>query len=257
MQHGDRGRQEALTRYVDGGHQVIEGWLGTGAINVLLQLDDYQAASGVQGAVCEIGVHHGRLFVLLALLRRVGEKGVAIDVFEDQHLNVDWSGSGNRDIFRKHLDAWGARGEVVEIKGDSLRLRAPVLSAALDGQALRIVSVDGGHQVRNVLNDMHLVGQVLHERGVVVLDDYLNPDWPGVAEGIALYLARDPLLAPFWYGDNKLLLCPAAVHSDYLAWTERVIVPHSSHAKRVELGGYACYHTHPWDAQTLRAHAAG
>jgi peptide chain release factor 2 len=56
----------------------------------------------------EIGVHHGRLFIPMALARRPGERALAIDVFEDQHLNVDHSGKGDRARFEENVARTGA-----------------------------------------------------------------------------------------------------------------------------------------------------
>ena len=89
---------EALKRYATEGHLAVEGWLGIGALGLTVAISERQLSRGIRAAVGEIGVHHGRYFIALALLREKSERAVAIDVFEDQHLNVDYSGSGNREI---------------------------------------------------------------------------------------------------------------------------------------------------------------
>ena len=47
----------------------------------------------------------------------------------------------------------------------------------------------------------------LNHTGIVFLDDFFAPDWPGVTEGLEKYLNRNPKLVPFCIGHNKLLLC--------------------------------------------------
>ena len=47
----------------------------------------------------------------------------------------------------------------------------------------------------------------LNLTGIVFLDDFFAPDWPGVTEGLEKYLNRNPKLVPFCIGHNKLLLC--------------------------------------------------
>ena len=66
------------------GHRHVEGWLEIGAISGLMLISETQRAKGIAGSLAEIGVHHGRLFIVLSLLRTEEERALAIDVFEDQ-----------------------------------------------------------------------------------------------------------------------------------------------------------------------------
>jgi len=78
--------------YIHRGKFYVEGWLHTEAAITIAALGERQRALGVEGGIAEIGVHHGKLFILLYLLGRAPERAVAIDLFEDQHLNIDLSG---------------------------------------------------------------------------------------------------------------------------------------------------------------------
>src|SRR5215831_3331880 len=80
-----------LARYVATGHKKVEGWLTPIAIDLVCAASAAQKAQGVNGPVCEIGVHHGRLFILLHLLTDSGERSVAWDLFERQSENIDQS----------------------------------------------------------------------------------------------------------------------------------------------------------------------
>lgn len=227
-------------------HLSVEGWLGIGAVATTIMLNEFQLNCGVRGSVCEIGVHHGRLFVLLALLRQEGETGVAIDVFENQHLNVDFSGLGSREIFWSNVDRCvGSRDDIVTLSADSLTLSPDDILSATHHQSIRLFSVDGGHTARHLLNDVRLASEVLSPGGVVVVDDFYNADWPGVNEGVFRYLMESPLLAPFCYGDNKLYLCHQDAYATMIDWTRSVLVPSSHYAKEVELCGVKAFHCHP------------
>ena len=57
----------------------------------------------IEGAIGEIGVHHGKFFVGLAHLAMNHEKLWACDVFEDQALNMGGSGFGDRACFRTSM----------------------------------------------------------------------------------------------------------------------------------------------------------
>lgn len=232
--------------YAMSGHATVEGWLGVGAISTTLLLDEFHQAEKELGGVCEVGVHHGRLFILLALLRRQGEVAIAIDIFENQHLNIDFSGAGNREKFWANVDRCvGSREEIVTLCADSLTLSPEEVLTVADDQKIRLFSVDGGHTTQHLLNDVKLAANVLSRRGIVIVDDFYNPDWPGVNEGVIRYLSESPALSPFCYGDNKLYLCNSRDHSTMLEWTNSILVPLSHHAKEVELCGVRAFHCHP------------
>ena len=236
----------ALRQYALEGHLTVEGWLGVGALGLTIAISERQVNQDVRAAVGEIGVHHGRYFILMALLRQMGERAVAIDVFEDQHLNVDYSGSGNREIFLSNLAKHSVdMSDVIMHKADSLAMRSDELLGLSGGRRFRLFSVDGGHQVVNVVHDLGIVADCLAMNGVVVLDDFFNPDWPGVNEGLFDFLARSRSLAPFCYCDNKLFLCGAAEQTDWLEWVRAQVVPHSKHVKPVLLSGYPVLHLDP------------
>lgn len=78
-----------------------------------------QTEFGVRGGVGEIGVHHGKLFILLHLMLREGERSFALDVFERQDLNVDQSGRGDRERFLENVQRWAGRTDLIDIFADS------------------------------------------------------------------------------------------------------------------------------------------
>jgi hypothetical protein len=71
-----------LDDYAANGNQQVEGWLLPTAVEIIRHLAGVQQELGIHGPACEIGVHHGRLFLLLHLLTIPPERSVAIDLFE-------------------------------------------------------------------------------------------------------------------------------------------------------------------------------
>lgn len=190
-------------RYRAVGHRVVTGFLQSEVLRLLDVLNSAQRAKQVSGAVAEIGVHHGKLFIGVQLLQRGGEKSVAIDVFGDQDLNIDGSGHGDLEKFVNNVTLWSSMDDVVVHQGDSTKL-APETLRELAGGDIRFFSVDGGHTEEIVFSDMKLAEATLADGGIVIADDVFNEHWPGVAVGTLRYLEDGAKLAPFLIGFNKV-----------------------------------------------------
>lgn len=223
--------------FIDGGHAKVAGWVAPGALTAMHILMRAQEQLGVCGHIGEIGVHHGRYFLAMAALAEASDRLVAVDIFEDQHLNVDKSGHGDRERFLANVAAHGpsnAGERLSVIKADSTEMRPNDLLDAAGGR-FRFFSVDGGHTVRHVLNDVALAEAVLSEGGIISVDDFFNSDWPGIAEGIVRYAAgRSTTLVPLFYGDNKLYLVQENWADDYWLMLERELQSRAIHVKRTE-----------------------
>ena len=177
--HPKWGRMIA-SEYARSGHKSVSGWLRPEAAVLITWLAERQR---VGGNVAEIGVHHGKLFLLLHLLRAPGERSVAIDLFERQDLNVDSSGWGDRTHFERNLDAVaGGRSDVVVLPVDSRTVNGADL-LDLAGGAFRLFSIDGGHTAELTEHDLGTAAGALTHGGLLILDDYFNEQWPGVSEG--------------------------------------------------------------------------
>jgi hypothetical protein len=75
------------------------------------------------------------------------------------------------------------------------------------------------------------------------LDDFYNPDWPGVQEGFYRFITNGSCgIVPFAYGNNKLFLCRTASHSKLLSFVEDTLRPFLLHYKQVEIGNCNAAH---------------
>lgn len=196
--------------YLKRGYSRVGGWLFPYSAKFIDSMLDLQLESGVRGAVGEIGVHHGKLFILLALGRRPDEAAFAIDVFGDQHLNRDDSGAGDREIFLSNTRRWlgSDSGRLDVLQRSSLDVRPEELLER--SGPVRMVSIDGGHTEDCVINDLMLVQSVLAPKGVVILDDHFNEFWPEVSSGVARYLLNPAAtLRPFAITPNKTYFATA------------------------------------------------
>ncbi len=187
----------------------VHGWVGDRIPHILKFVRELHTADNVTGDILEIGVHHGKLFFLLAAASRDDEHCVAVDLFEDQQKNLDHSGKGSLSIFSQHLEKlfpeYASR--VTAISADSMSLTPVTAREKLGVTGVRLMSVDGGHTIAHVVNDMHIAQELLVPGGVVLLDDFMGVHWPTVTEGFYRYMqVANRRLAPFLIFQNKLFL---------------------------------------------------
>ncbi len=205
----------AVDQYIATGMPKIEGWLSRYAAELIAAISATQHQRGVWGAVGEIGVHHGKLFILLLLGAAPDERAFAIDLFENQELNTDDSGKGDRAGFLQNVRTFCGRDQdVLIISKSSLEVSPGDIVNEL-GPA-RLISIDAGHTAECTNNDLRLAAAMMDERGVAILDDYFNAAWPDVATGAAEYfLDSTSILRPFAIGPNKLFLSAQSNHDFY------------------------------------------
>lgn len=227
--------------YLTAGQHQIQGWVQHNALMLALALHRIQREAGETGAVAEIGVHHGRLFIALALLRNAEEGAIAVDVFERQDLNPDNSGRGDRAIFEANLVRWGAAARTAILGRDSLTLAAEEIRGLAGPAGVRLFSVDGAHTLRHASNDLRLAEACLAPGGVVLLDDLFHPHWPEVTEAALLHL-RDPAsrLAPLAICGAKLFLVRREDHAGWLARLEDRVRRYAEGWHPVRFAGQDC-----------------
>ena len=138
--------KSSFARYRSVGHKLVTGFMEPEVLLVAGALDEAQRARSVGGAVAEIGVHHGKLFIGLNLLQRDDEKSVAIDIFGDQDLNIDGSGAGDLAKFTSNVDVWSSMDSVVIHQGDSTKLTPEVLLEEAGGLIRPMLSLTASEQ---------------------------------------------------------------------------------------------------------------
>ena len=208
---------ENLRKYQSEGFKLIEGWCS----EQLFATIDLLASASINksGGCLEIGVHHGKFYILLNQVIPSTETSYAVDVFHNQHLNIDWSGSGSLEIFRSNLEKYDAHQgtNTKVIIGDSTDYGLE-LEKRIGPGSLRLISIDGGHSVEHTVNDLLLANRLVKNEGVVILDDVMNYHWPGVMEGLSKFMSTSPTLVPFAIGENKLYLCKLSFQDFYFRY---------------------------------------
>lgn len=205
---------ENLRHYRDFGFDFVEGWCSRHLFEIVDCLDS--VTFNKQGGCLEIGVHHGKFYMLLNSVIDSTFHSFALDVFDEQSLNIDGSGSGSLFIFKDNLRQFdihkGQNTRIVQADStDNLAMK----NSGLEEGAFRFISIDGGHTVEHTVSDLELASRLLAPQGVVILDDILNHHWLGVIEGVSKFLDSKPTLIPFAIGQNKLLLSKLSWQKKY------------------------------------------
>ena len=181
------------------------------AESVVRHILSAQTEHRLEGALVEIGVHKGKSFATLLDASAPGMPVVALDVFDDQHLNYDHSGNTSETIFLSNMrKVFGAARmqQLVLHRSDSMQVNSHMLLRLTRQLNVLLFSVDGCHTYRCTKSDLELALSVLHKEGIIMVDDYANVGWPGVAiaTGAFLHMHRSEVVAVA-VGRNKLFIC--------------------------------------------------
>lgn len=204
-----------LDRYIRLSMKTVQGFLTTLDARLIRTLLGYQLENEIAGHLCEIGVHHGKLFLMLALARRPEERALGIDLFEDDAGNTHTRHAGrNRALFenarRLHIEF--AEEEI--FKTSSLDI-GPAEILARTGGRIRFFSVDGGHLYHHVEGDLRLAERTITEHGIIAVDDFFNPGWVDISFAAYDFLRSTGSIVPFAITPKKLYLAPAAAAESY------------------------------------------
>ncbi|WP_079160216.1 class I SAM-dependent methyltransferase [Streptomyces pactum] len=82
----------------------------------------------------------------------------------------------------------------------------PETRAAVSDRAYGVIVVDGDHSAKGVRQDLRWTEEIAAPGAVVVLDDYGDPNWPGIEEALDEHL-KEP---------TRLTYLGKAAHSAFL-----------------------------------------
>lgn len=212
---------------------TFQGWVETGFFQTLPLLDELLQANAVAGPVAEIGVHCGKLLLAMLLVGENPSPAVVLDNFEN--------GLAIREKLEANIRRFYDPALVTILNKDSMQANAADFLDRLPSRP-RFFSVDGYHQVQFVTNDLLIAQDVIATGGIVIVDDYPSPAWPGVQEAVYKLLHEAPVhkIAPFAYGKNKLLLTTLLHRQRYF---EHFRALDGRHVARI--GGYECSYFMP------------
>jgi len=193
----------------------VEGWCDEGSAYLTACLLNRQTETGCVAALLEIGVYKGKyLSVLYEKARRTGQRVVGIDTFQ-------WTSA--EEVVSKFEQIFGSTDGLRLVSANSRDLSVQAVTEMMDGQKASFISVDGDHSAAGVKSDLLLVRDLLHEGGIIAIDDFLNYRAIGVSEGTYRFFLEsgEQSLRPFLYGANKLYVADRKYHGRYQSaiWT--------------------------------------
>ena len=232
--------------YWTNGFPNVEGWVHAGLLPYIKHINRTQLAGGISGHIAEIGVFHGKFLIALANLAYPESKVTALDVFDDQSKNIDGAGVGDLEKLQQNISAYGpANLDYAYVKADSSAL-TPLekIELARDRGPFRLFSVDGCHTTEHTLGDLQTAQDCLSPGGVIILDDYMQPHWPGVTQAASLFCGSIPRVAPFLYAHHKLFFVGLGWHSHFYHEVVREFAGQPS-AKTVTMFGNSVLSIYP------------
>jgi predicted O-methyltransferase YrrM len=173
---------------------VLRGYLATEEGVALMLL----AAHGPSaGAIVEIGSFLGKSTSWLALgSKSTGrEKVAAVDWFRPLSFMAESSDPEDKAIhergstypfFLANLKRFGVEGQVTPIVAPSAEA-----AATWNGDAIRLLFIDGNHLYESVLKDFFLWSPFVRSGGIIAIHDYL-PQWSGIVRFYDEHIAPDP-----------------------------------------------------------------
>ena len=206
-----------MNEYLRRGIHSVSGW----CIPQLWQTIWPLASEIGDGPVAEIGVFEGKFFIGLCKTFGVSEnnRALAVDVFDMQKFNLDGLGSENHTLYKEKLNLNGIDvSTVIILQADSLSLcRRDAETLTAEHGKYRFFSIDGCHEVAHTTHDIEFAMGATAPEGIIAVDDYNNPNWPGVQEAVAkMYLLRDFAFVPLAVTCNKLFLCSYSLQKQYI-----------------------------------------
>ncbi|MGW4818404.1 class I SAM-dependent methyltransferase [Streptomyces sp. NPDC004227] len=175
------------------------GRIAGGTMNICGKLGSIPLLDPPNDEVLEIGTLYGMFSAgLIRMLERDGRSPsvTIVDPFAGVQLQPgteqrpDPTGAPvDEHAVRTNLALAGPAGVAARIQqGFS---EDPETRAAVSDRRYGVIIVDGDHSAEGVAKDLEWAEEIAAPGGIVVLDDYRDPKWPGIKEALDKHLAGD------------------------------------------------------------------
>ncbi|MEV3860429.1 class I SAM-dependent methyltransferase [Streptomyces sp. NPDC050095] len=190
------------------------GRIAGGTMNICGKLSAVPLLDPPNDEILEIGTLYGMFgAALIRMMERAGRDPhlTIVDPLAGRQLQPgtsagdDPTGTPVRDAaVRTNLALAGAAGAATRIQqGYS---EDPEVRALLADRAYGVIIVDGDHSAAGVAADLEWAEQIVAPGGIVVLDDFGHPKWPGIKDAFEKHMT----------GDTRFTFLGQAANSGYL-----------------------------------------
>lgn len=201
LSHEDASYVSSTTeRFINEIAPQVEGWFYPLDMMLFGVIEAFHRSISATGNIAEIGVWKGKSLTLLSLLKRPTEHLYAMDLFCDDLLELSQA-SINKfvpDLHKQNISF--VKGNTADYSTEQLR--------QLFKQKLRLLHIDAGHEYHEVLHTLSLTAPFVEDYGIIVMDDYLDREFPGVHSATLdyCYETSKGRWVPFLVGGNKMYL---------------------------------------------------
>ncbi|MFB7322384.1 class I SAM-dependent methyltransferase [Streptomyces sp. NPDC056190] len=200
------GDRQAAERNVTAAYRLLValeslgvGRIAGGTMNICGKLGSIPLLDPPNDEVLEIGTLYGMFSAgLIRMLERDGRSPsvTIVDPFAGMQLQPgteqrpDPTGTPvDEHAVRTNLALAGPAGVAARIQqGFS---EDPETRAAVSDRRYGVIIVDGDHSAEGVAKDLEWAEEIAAPGGILVLDDYRDPKWPGIKEALDKHLAGD------------------------------------------------------------------
>jgi predicted O-methyltransferase YrrM len=145
-----------------------------------------QTHQGLTGDLLEIGSYHGRSTAVMCQALAPGETIHVCDAFDNEGAS-EFAVKPTPEVLMRNIrriNPGFADDRIVIHNCLSQQLRLPA------EQKFRFIHIDGGHDDATCYSDLQLAHAHVMEKGVIVVDDYQHPHYPGVTTATDRFLAE-------------------------------------------------------------------
>jgi hypothetical protein len=178
----------------------IDGWFYPLDMMFFGVIEAFHRSISASGDLAEIGVWKGKSLTLLSLLKAPAEHLYGMDLFCDDLLEQ------SQASLEKFVPD-SQRQNIAFVKGNTADYSTAQLRQ-LFRRKLRLLHIDAGHEYHEVLHTLSLTAPFVEDHGIIVMDDYLDREFPGVHSATLdyCYETSKGRWVPFLVGGNKIYL---------------------------------------------------
>ena len=180
----------------------VTGWF-YGFDNIIIHNILKSVQKDITGDVCEIGVAFGKSAVAISNYKRPEDKFYLYEIFDEE---MKQGAENNIRTYGTFENVEWRIENTTELSSEAVNFDKP----------LRLLHIDGCHEHYAVVNDLTLFNDKMTKDGVIVLDDYNDPEYPGVNSGCLEFLYKNGDWTLFAIGQNKAYMCRKEFHNFYL-----------------------------------------